>query len=55
MIRLLMRVREGPTQPEIKARARAATETLWPCLFQLHVGGNKNQGNRTGDRSIVKY
>ena len=28
MIRLLMRVREGPTQPEIKARARAATETL---------------------------
>jgi hypothetical protein len=27
MIRLLMRVREAPTQPEIKARAHAATET----------------------------
>jgi hypothetical protein len=28
LIRLLMRVREAPTEREIEARARAATETL---------------------------
>lgn len=28
LIRLLMRVREAPTEPEIEVRARAATETL---------------------------
>jgi hypothetical protein len=28
MIRLLMRVREAPTERQIEARARAATETL---------------------------
>jgi hypothetical protein len=34
LIRLLMRVREAPTEREIEARARAATETLmaWPLL-----------------------
>ena len=30
LIRLLMRVREAPTEKEIEARARAATETLMP-------------------------
>jgi AcrR family transcriptional regulator len=54
MIRLLMRVREGPTQPEIKAWARAATETLVALPLPAAVGAN-NRGNRTGDRSIVKY